>query len=271
MNIVSPIIATILIVILVFLTLRLFSTAVIGIFRYLFKSIINRYFLYRKLKIQYRYVLENKFKFYNTLSDKEKIRFGKRVQKFIDMKDFVPKGELTKVNPEMKVLIAATAIQITYGYPYVYFKHFWRIFVFDNTYFSEQNQTYHKGEVNMKGIIALSWKSFEEGFMNENDGINLAYHEMAHALRLENAIYNSEYNFIDKNLLMEFTAKAKNEIKRIQNGDSVFFRHYASVNHQEFFAVVVENFFERPHEFKLYDEYLYHLTARLLRQDSFKI
>ena len=90
----------------------------------------------------------------------------------------------------MKALIAGSAIQLTFGYPDVDFGHFWRILIYPDNYYSTITHRYHKGEVNIKGIIVLSWKSFKEGFADSTDGRNLGFHEMAHALRLINIVEN---------------------------------------------------------------------------------
>ncbi|MEP4532261.1 MAG: zinc-dependent peptidase, partial [Cyclobacteriaceae bacterium] len=46
-----------------------------------------------------------------------------------------------------------------------------------------------------------------------------------------------------------------------------FFRAYGGVSQAEFFAVAVENFFERPKEFKAYHSVLYQTMCKLLKQD----
>lgn len=53
----------------------------------------NPFNLYhRKLEKIYHPFLPQYFPFYNALNAKNKLRFEKRVQKFIDMKRFVPRG-----------------------------------------------------------------------------------------------------------------------------------------------------------------------------------
>jgi Mlc titration factor MtfA (ptsG expression regulator) len=85
--------------------------------------------------------------------------------------------------------------------------------------------------------------------LTNTDGRNLGLHEMAHALRLENAIRNEEYGFLDDDILMTWTDLCYRKLKN-EYGESDFFRAYATANSQEFFAVAVENFFERPTEFR---------------------
>ncbi|MFZ6013111.1 MAG: zinc-dependent peptidase [Bacteroidota bacterium] len=49
-----------------------------------------------------------------------------------------------------------------------------------------------------------------------------------------------------------------------------FFRPYACTNVHEFFAVSVENFFERPAQFKNELPELYDILTQLLKQDPLK-
>ena len=51
------------------------------------------------------------------------------------------------------------------------------------------------------------------------------------------------------------------------NDDQHFLRKYALTNKEEFFAVAVENFFERPAAFKTALPELYSILAKLLKQD----
>jgi MtfA peptidase len=237
------------------------------IFNYFFKDYVNRYFLFRKLNPHSKAYLQQNFSFYKSLSDKEKKMFERRVQKFMDMKDFVPRGGLIEVTIEMKTLIAASAIQITFGLPSIYFLHFYKILVYPDDYYSTITKRYHRGEVNTRGYLVLSWSHLVHGYVLGNDGRNLGLHEMAHALKIVDAITSEEYNFFERSTYHGFIAHSRVEMQRIANGEESFFRSYAASNDHEFFAVAVENFFERPGEFYDYHSPMYELLCELLRQN----
>ncbi len=238
-----------------------------GVINYFFKDHINQYLLTTRLKPHFKKVLIQKFGYYQQLSAGNKLVFEKRVQKFINMKEFIPRGGIKTITPEMKVLVAASAIQLTFGYPGVYFRHFWKIILYENDYYSRITQKYHQGEVNTRGFIILSWVNFVKGYDENTSGRNLGLHELAHALKIENAIRNDEYNFIDELVLKSFYKLANEEITKIRSEGATFFRFYASTNIHEFFAVVVENFFERPDEFYKYNQELFMVTTNLLKQN----
>jgi Mlc titration factor MtfA (ptsG expression regulator) len=241
-----------------------------AITNFFFRDYINRNLLFKKLRPAYKAVLKKYSKYYNQLSGSDKRLFERRVQKFINMKKFIPRGDLEKVTVEMKALVAGCAVQITFGYPSVYFTFFDRILIYEDNYYSSITRKYHQGEVNSRGYIVLSWKNFIKGYATQNDGRNLGLHEMAHALMLENAIHNFEYDFLEFEYIKAFDAIAKLEMQKIRNGETSFFRSYAGANMQEFFAIVVENFFEKPVELNNYDPDLYLLMTKLLLQDPIK-
>lgn len=222
---------------------------------------------YRNLKSIYRPYLESYFKFYRALDVENRQLFERRVQFFIDLKTFIPRGGLKTVSPEIKALIAGSAIQITFGYPNVYFRYFNKILVYPDNYLNKMTKQYHKGEVNVKGLIVLSVKNLKQGWINETDGINLGLHEMAHALSIENLVRNEEFNFVNSETVKELKALAVPEMEKISaSGDSIF-RKYGSTNFREFFAVATEVFFEIPDSFKMYNQNMFNLMAKLLNID----
>jgi MtfA peptidase len=224
-----------------------------------------------KIKPTYKEALEKNFNYYKRLEEKDKKFFEKRVQYFINIKRFIPRN-FPKVTDEMKALIAGSAIQLTFGLPKVYFSHFDKIIIYPDEYYSLINRRNHKGEVNVRGgIIVLSWKYFVQGYIDPEDSINLGLHEMAHALRLENSIFNDEFGFLDEKTLTTWDRLAEQEMKNNGCGDTGFFRSYACENKQEFFAVAVENFFERPQKLYDYNSEIYLTMAKLLNQDVLKL
>jgi Mlc titration factor MtfA (ptsG expression regulator) len=194
-----------------------------------------------------------------------------KVTNFIYGKRFIPRN-VDEVTIEAKVLIAASAVQLTFGLPHVYLRHFNKILVYPDNYYSSITRRYHKGEVNpMFGIIVLSWQAFVDGYINQTDSINLGLHEMAHALRLENLIRADENSIFDEGHMDKFDEYAEKICDDAAMGEPMFFRPYACTNKHEFFSVAVENFFERPREFSEQLPELYRVVTALLRQDPLKM
>lgn len=225
----------------------------------------------RPLPKKYKLILKNHFPYYNKLELRKRKQFEKKVQYFIHIKEFIPR-HIDHVTDEMKVLISACAVQLTFGYPKVFLSHFKRILIYPDAYYSTINNTYHKGEVNPRlQAIVLSWKSFVHGYLDQVDGINLGLHEMAHALRLENMIFNEEVDFLDHKALDQWHDLAALEIDLIRAGNSRMFRDYAATDQDEFFSIAIENFFERPEDFRKLMPKLYEVLSQLLKQDPYKL
>ena len=260
------------IIIILFLLFVLYNVFAIirVVVKWYFGDYLNKYLLIARLDPLYKKPLQKYLRYYKQLNPSDKVVFEKRVQKFINQKQFIARG-MEKITDEMKALIAGAAIQLTFGHPSIYFTHFKRILVYPDSYYSEISQRYHKGEVNMGGLIVLSWKNFVEGYADNEDGRNLGLHEMAHALHLENAVTNEEYGFLDDDMLKVWTDLCFREIEKMKEGKSDFFRVYAITNNQEFFAIAVENFFERPGEFHDWNPKLYDTLIKMLNQDPLKL
>ncbi len=225
----------------------------------------------RPLPRNHRKILQQNFAYYQRLSEEKKVDFEKRVNRFIRLKHFIPRN-LEAVSDEMKVLVSASAVQLTFGLHDIYLTHFDRILIYPDSYYSTVNKRYHKGEVNPRwGTIVLSWKDFLEGFENTSGSKNLGLHEMAHALHLEDRIVKRNHSFLNEKLLDTYNNLSIMTMEKIRSGQDNFFRKYAGHNEEEFFAVSVETFFENPEQFLQYHPKLYHTLAGLLQQDPLEV
>lgn len=224
-----------------------------------------------RIRSEYRAVLQAHFPYYQLLGPADRNRFEQRVQRFIDHKQFIARS-VPVVTAEMKALVAACAVQLTFGLPPIVLQHFTKILLYEDDYYSTINRAHHKGEVNPRlGIIVLSWRSFVEGYIDVSDSLNLGLHEMAHALHFENRIFNGEHNFLQPQLLHVWEQLAAYEIAEMRAGTSDFFRSYAASNSWEFFAVAVEAFFENSEQMSREKPELYHCLGHLLNQDPSRL
>jgi Mlc titration factor MtfA (ptsG expression regulator) len=220
---------------------------------------------------EYKAILQKYFSFYQKLSESNKLKFERKVTEFVYSKRFIPRN-VDEVTIEAKVLIAASAVQLTFGLPNVYLRFFNKILVYPNDYYSSITKRYHKGEVNPRfGIIVLSWQSFIDGYITPDDSRNLGLHEMAHALRFENMIRSEDYPPYHAELLDEFDEYSQKVCFDPKFKGQTFFRPYACTNEHEFFSVAVENFFERSGDFKKEMPELYTIMTQLLAQDPMQL
>lgn len=222
----------------------------------------------RKLNSKELEILEQKFRFFKRLNPKHRREFLEKMEVILSSKKFIGKGGIVDVTSEMEILISATLAMVTFGWKRLRLAHFNTILIYPNVYFSTSGKAYHRGEVNPKyGLIVISWQSFVEGFRDEHDGVNLGIHEIAHALKLANQIDTDGEKEFDAQAWMEYKSQIPTEMEKVKTGQDSFFRESAGLNEHEFFAVVLESFFERPWEFFRAKQELYMALVRLMKQD----
>ncbi|WP_299520002.1 zinc-dependent peptidase [Winogradskyella sp.] len=210
-------------------------------------------------------ILEKEFSFYNKLNKKEKQIFRHRLAVFIKRKEFIGREGLV-VADEMKTLISATAVMLTFGFRNYKIDLIDKVIIYPKAYYSKLNNTYHKGETNpqLKAIV-FSWDNFEEGYHIGDDNLNLGIHEFGHAIHL-NAFSSSDISSLI------FKKGFQNLVDYLQNHQGVredliaskYFRAYAYTNQYEFFAVLLENFIETPYQFKASFPELYYYMQQML-------
>ena len=221
----------------------------------------------RRLPFEYKQFLIKNDKFYRDLSPKLQRSYGSRLMKFIDSKEFKTRDGL-QLTTEMLLVISSAAVKITFGLREYKLLLFHTIIIYADEFFSKVSQAQVKGETNAGGVIVFSWKDLKFGASISNDSLNLGYHEFAHALFLENLMnpYNNNFKKHYREWLVFITNHKK--LKEVQ--EKQIFRDYAAVNEAEFFAVSLENFFEKPDNFKKELPRLYEYMTEILNQDLAK-
>lgn len=218
----------------------------------LFKRPLWVHFYWRKKRLNRKQqnVLRQKFSFYNKLSELNKKRFEHRVIRFIEDKEFIERDGLV-LNDEKKLLIAATAVMLTFGMRDYLIPIIEKVIVYPDVFYSTINQENHKGEFNpMVKALVLSWKDFEEGFRIDDDNLNLGIHEFTHAIHINSIKRTDTASVLFSDGFYELQKLLLNEDMKQSIMSSTFFREYAFTNKFEFLAVVVENFIESPEEFQ---------------------
>ena len=213
---------------------------------------VHFYFFLRKLNPHQNTVLKNQFKFYNKLQEKDKQYFEHRVASFINYKDFIGRDGI-EITDEMKVLIASTAVMLTFGFRDYYIGLMNKIVVYPEKFYSKIKNEYHKGEFNPKlKALVISWADFKQGYHITQDNINLGIHEFVHAIHLNSLNERDISATIFSDSFKELTELLyKNKMIRDELLNSQYIRKYAFTNQFEFLAVIIENFIETPQEFKL--------------------
>jgi Mlc titration factor MtfA (ptsG expression regulator) len=130
-------------------------------------------------KIRINNYLQN-FSYYLALSSVGKEKFVDRLFTFMLNKEFRGCEGLT-LTEEMRVLISASAIQLTFGLERYRLESLQSIFVHPDTFHLSEYSPEYKGAT-YGHHMHISWKAFQEGYSRSDDNLNLGLHEMTHAL-----------------------------------------------------------------------------------------
>ena len=212
----------------------------------------------------YSFVIGSLFSYFNDLPVEEKKRFVQRVHHFKTTKKFHFIG--LEDNDDTAILVSASAIQVTFGLKNYLLTHFQNVYILADAYKMENDEELYVGHVAPEGIY-LSWKHFLYGYAKQNDNINVAIHEMSHALLYNN--FFAQYG-IDAHFRMNyehFSTTTGPILAEAITRRSSYLRSYAFSNLHEFWAVSVEAFFDNPQGLKKNMPDLYDSLCRVLNQD----
>ncbi|MCB0475498.1 MAG: zinc-dependent peptidase [Flavobacteriaceae bacterium] len=216
-------------------------------------------------------VIRDNISFYNCLSDTDKRYFEHRVIKFIEHHNFIGR-EGVEVTARMKLLIASTAIMLTFGMRQYLFLKFRNIIIYPRNYLSTITKKQHKGETNPKyGTIVFSWNDFMEGIKVEDNNLNLGLHELTHAMHFSFLRHKTLTAIVFLDHFRSLLERLKD--KRLQRKivASGYLRTYAYRNQYEFLSVLVEHYFETPKEFQEKLPEIYNKVKVMLNLDMLEI
>jgi Mlc titration factor MtfA (ptsG expression regulator) len=212
----------------------------------------------------YAAIISRVMPYFGKLGDANKQRFLKRVYNFKKGKSFHFQG----LNPseEVEILVSAAAVQVSFGLKNYRLPFFKEIYILSDAYQAINAKEMFIGHVSPTGIY-ISWKHFVQGFANYNDGVNVALHEMAHALHHENFIQETGIDWDFRQDFDKLPAIFGPLMTQAIVDRRSYLRGYAFTNFHEFWAVSVEYFFENPQELKDNLPQLYAILCDTLNQD----
>jgi Mlc titration factor MtfA (ptsG expression regulator) len=203
------------------------------------------------------------FTYYLALSPAGKEKFVDRLFTFMLNKEFKGRNGLV-VTEEMRVLISASAIQLTFGLDSYKLESLQIIFIFPDTFHLSSTSPEYKGATTSH-FMYLSWKAFQEGYRTGDDNLNLGLHEMTHALKLTLHL-GHRFDKLFAARMEYWEELVSRQFKKLST-TKTFLRSYSRANTEEFFAVCVEAFFESPEKFKRELPEIFQLLTFLLNQD----
>lgn len=273
----TPLVFKIVITLLIGLTALLF---IVIVFRWLFnffemaqveyfkkkQFFTHVYFKRHALDKKYQSILKKEFRFYQRLKPTQQKYFEHRIHYYITHWEFI--GKNTSITNTMKVMIAATAAKLTFGFRDYKINSIEKVIIYPKIYFSTINNEWHKGEFNLQlKALVFSWEDFLKGYRVDDDNINLGVHECIHAMhfhflktrRQSTSAAIFLVSFYELTTMLEDNDALKQRI--VTSG---YFRDYAFQNQFEFISVLVEHFIETPEVFKSQFPIVYNKVKEML-------
>lgn len=230
-------------------------------------SVYNIFHPIKKLSATERHFIAKYNIPFREFNSVQKKTFLKRFAWFISKKPFVFYGDI-KNKKEIKAYVASSAVLVTMGFKsYKFENSIKRVVVYPSQYYSKIAKQHHIGEYNPKlKILVFSAEDLKEGFRIPNDNINLGIHEIAHALMIETRKSGSWEAMRFKVGLRKLSEIYNSKAFQNTLAQDTYFRAYAKTNFFEFFAILVESFFESRKELKLYYFEMYTYLRKMLNQ-----
>lgn len=219
-------------------------------------------------EIQYDNWLSKFNPYYNSLQEELKKRFLQRTIEFRLSKEF--RFHSMQEEEYIPVLISGAAVQVTFGLKNFLMDYYSVINVIRKEYYIPQNRELYYGHVSRESI-SISWNHFLQGFEDYTDSANVGLHEMAHAVSFDVFLGQTDHHdHAFKTRLAIFQKKGIPVFRAMRQGSSQLLDDYGATNFDEFWAVCVVTFFEKPEEFSRNMPDLYLSVAELLNQDPLK-
>jgi Mlc titration factor MtfA (ptsG expression regulator) len=217
------------------------------------------------------------------LTESERDKLEALVRILISEKTFEGAGGLT-LTEEMRLAIAARACllvlqRVELDEPL--FPELDAIVVYPSTYRAPERrqegyvviegQQRRLGESWSRGLVVLSWDAVQAGSADPTDGRDVVLHEFAHQLDAEGGAMDGTPLLDDFERYSIWSRVAGHEYAALRSAVEAHrptsIDPYAATNAPEFFAVVVELFFERPRALRRQHELLYAELCRFFRWD----
>ena len=130
----------------------------------------------------------------------------------------------------------------------------------------EQRQAL-SGESWAQGQVILSWAEVQAGAADATDGRNVTLHEFAHQVDQDNGTADGRPWRPSAAARRRWAAAMTEAFERLQREPSTLIDAYGASDPAEFFAVVTEVFFERPHDLAAEAPEVYRELAGLFKVD----
>ncbi len=217
---------------------------------------------------EWRSILLKNVRFYADLDDEGRRGFERDLCFFLGDQKIEGVGGV-EVTDEIRVLIAAGAAVLLHGQPEWELPRGHTILVYPESFddkFRVGREGPFLGQMHGQGPIIISRRALLEGWQRSGDGSNVVLHEFAHLMDMRSARSDGVPRMLNTAATAEWLKLIHAEMLKVKQHRSIL-RFYAATNEAEFFAVAVENFFERPRAMRDHHPELYRAFSEFFNQD----
>lgn len=205
--------------------------------------------------------------FVGTLDDDEVRRLVQLARMFESVVRFDGRGDI-EVTQRMIRLTALQACRLILGLGYEPYRYVHRVTFLPGTFTvdTRRGEVHAHGAADSGGHVALSWTETTAG-LYDADGRNVVYHEFAHVLDGYDGNVDGRPDIAVENR-SRWRSVVGTAYQRHRRGTSkqTLIDAYGRVSEIEFFAEIVEVFFERPEELHEEQPELYEALADYFNQ-----
>ena len=232
----------------------------------------------------WREIIDRQVPLARRLPPRLRCQLESQVQVFLAEKSFVGCDE-QHVDDEVRVTIAAQACLLALERPHAPFPRLRTILVYPSAFavhrlrpepsgVLQETRSVLSGESWARDRVVLSWEDVLRGTSIPDDGTNVVIHEFAHQLDQEKGYANGAPWLGRSDRYPLWSSVLGSEYARLQQqvalGEPTLIDPYGASAPAEFFAVVSELFFERPHDMALAHPALYAQLVLLYHVDPRK-
>lgn len=248
-----------------------------------FKKWRRQRLINQSLPDQWLPILKENVPYFNSLPAELQTKLQGLTNIFINEKTFEGCAGL-ELTDEIRVTIAAQACILLLGVDDLssFYEELRSVLVYPETYvakvknrhnsfFVEEGFQQRHGEAWPRGHVVLAWDEVQKGASDIHDGRNLVFHEFAHQLDYEYGATEQIESGEDKSSYLSWAWVVGNEynnlLEALKRNQKTLIDEYGATNLAEFFAVVTENFFEKPVALRKKHPELYHQLTEFYSQD----
>lgn len=218
-------------------------------------------------------ILRSRVAYFNALNEQQQQRFRQLVKIILDETRIT--GIRTEVDETTRVLVAASAIIPIFNFDSWEYSRLGEVLIypgnFDDNYQTEgegqRNTLGMVGDGHLAGVMILSKPALLAGFDISGDKRNVGIHEFAHLVDKADGCIDGIPPGVPAEVVSAWIAWVGQELAS-PPGKTTHINSYAYTNEAEYFAVLVEYFFEAPGILQQKNPQVYAMLEKMFRQDT---